>query len=344
MRKLFGLVVFYLIVLDGVFAHPGRTNAQGCHNDRIHGGYHCHNSNKSSSVKPSNSPVELSPLKGEINSSSPVVSKSVNRCETKTGQHIFTDRPCSNGVRQIATSTGNPEGVVSNTYGDKSLEKVIRLDYEGFTIWLDCSKRGAIKFQYNAQRDTGDFERSSKFYLDPNTSKECQQYQADSYKAAGQRYDRGHLVPANHLDYSSVAIRASNTMTNILPQAANMNRGAWLVTEEIIECYRDIDELLVIGGVIWGDDSSDDYFVLTHGIKTPDAFWKVIIRGSGQDERVIAWIVPNSQDAKRGNLDHYLVTVDEIERVTGEQIPVADYAKYDKPKNSWVIPRGCNKG
>jgi len=23
-------------------AHSGRTNSAGCHNDRIHGGYHCH--------------------------------------------------------------------------------------------------------------------------------------------------------------------------------------------------------------------------------------------------------------------------------------------------------------
>jgi len=22
--------------------HSGRTNSDGCHNDRIHGGYHCH--------------------------------------------------------------------------------------------------------------------------------------------------------------------------------------------------------------------------------------------------------------------------------------------------------------
>ena len=44
----------------------------------------------------------------------------------------------------------------------------------------------------------------------------------------------------------------------ILPQSANMNRGAWLLTEEIVECYRDIGELLVIGGVVWGD-SRDGY-------------------------------------------------------------------------------------
>lgn len=37
-------------------------------------------------------------------------------------------------------------------------------------------------------------------------------------------------------------------------------------------------------------------------------------------------------------------TVDEIERVTGELIPVDDYAKHDKPRESWIIPRGCNKG
>ncbi|MDD2863959.1 MAG: DNA/RNA non-specific endonuclease, partial [Methylococcales bacterium] len=93
--------------------------------------------------------------------------------------------------------------------------------------------------------------------------------------------DREHLVPANHLDYSANAIKATNNMTNILPQAANMNRGAWLQTEKIIECYRDIDELLVICGVIWGNNPADDYFVQSHGVKTPDAFWKVVMRGTG---------------------------------------------------------------
>jgi len=123
-----------------------------------------------------------------------------------------------------------------------------------------------------------------------------------------------------------------------------MNRGAWLLTEEIIECYRDIGELLVIGGVIWGNNPDDDYFVQSHGVKTPDAFWKVVVRGSGQDERAIAWIVPNSTDATKKNLDWYLVSIDDLERVTGELIPVADYAKHDRPSQSWMIPSGCNKG
>ena len=104
-----------------------------------------------------------------------------------------------------------------------------------------------MKFLYNAQHDTGNFKPLKSFHVDPNVSSSCQQLSAKTYKQKGQRYDRGHLVPANHLDYSKVTIRQSNFMTNILPQAANMNRGAWLLTEEITECYRDIDELLIIG-------------------------------------------------------------------------------------------------
>lgn len=123
-----------------------------------------------------------------------------------------------------------------------------------------------------------------------------------------------------------------------------MNRSAWLLTEEIIKCYRDIGELLVICGVIWGNNSDDDYLVQSHGIRTPDSFWKVVIRGTGQDERAIAWVVPNLPDATKKKLDNYLVSIDELERVTGEKIPVADYAKHDKPSQSWMIPRGCNKG
>jgi endonuclease G len=262
-------------------------------------------------------------------------------CHTdrKTGEyHCHT--PKKQAV-SLPESQAAKTGPLSQQVGITRSGNILRLDYEGFTVWLDCAHRGAVKFRYNAQHDTGNEKRHGNFFLDPQVPPECQQTSAKAY---GRKYDRGHLVPANHLDHSQTAIKQTNTMTNILPQAANMNRGAWLLTEEIVECYRDIDELLVIGGVIWGASPSDDHFLKSHGVRTPDAFWKVIIRGIGQDERAIAWIVPNSQEATKKNLDKYLVSVEELERATGEKIPVADYAKYDKPAVSWLIPRGCNKG
>lgn len=70
-------------------------------------------------------------------------------------------------------------------------------------------------------------------------------------------------------------------------------------------------------------------------------FWRVVIRGDGQ---TIAWIVPNTKDATEAKLDNYLVTVEEIEALTGEKLPVTGDAKTTKPKESSVIPIGCNKG
>jgi endonuclease G len=263
-------------------------------------------------------------------------SKSTKDCSS----YILGDTT-QKAVKATIIEAAKPPITQDNSEITKVSGNILKLDYSGFTVWLDCSKRAAIKFQYVAQRDEGSFKRFDKFSIDPKVPAECQQYNAKTY---GFKYDRGHQVPANHMDYSEVAIRQTNYMTNILPQAANMNRGAWLQTEKITECYRDIAELLVIGGVIWGNNEADDYFLQSHGVRTPDAFWKVIIRGTGQDERVIAWIVPNSQDATIKRLDQYLVSVDDLEKMTGEKIPVADYAKHDKLNASWQIPIGCNEG
>ena len=219
-------------------------------------------------------------------------------------------------------------------------DNIIKVDYTGFTVWLDCRKHGAIKFQYNVQHDIGNLPRTKSFHTDPNIPADCQQF---SDKGYNQNYDRGHLVPANHLDDSKQAIYDTNSMVNILPQAAAMNRGAWQLTEEITECYREIDNLQIIGGVIWGNNPTDDYFIADHGVATPDAFWKVIIRGTSEDERVIAWVVPNLNEATLDQLDTYIVSIDELEKMTGETIPVAEYAKHEPAPSSWLIPHGCDK-
>lgn len=211
------------------------------------------------------------------------------------------------------------------------------IDYHDFKIWLDCQHRGASKFEYTTSTDKGIGMREPNFTFDNNVPKQCQQ---TSTKPYGGKYDRGHLVPENHLDYSIVAMRNANHVTNILPQTATMNRGAWLQTEEIIECYRDINTLTVIGGPIWGTDTSNDLFVQSHGVITPDAYWKVVINEDTHE--TIAWIVPNTFDATRAKLDSYLVSLEDIEHATGEEFSNF-YDKKSKLTKSWVIPKSCNK-
>ena len=113
-------------------------------------------------------------------------------------------------------------------------DQLLQLNYEGFTVWLDCAqrgpaRRGAVRLQYTLTRDQGNHQRHERFYLDPAVPAHGQQTGTDSYQGyADERFDRGHLVPASHADNSANAIRQSNFMTNVLPQASNMNRGALL--------------------------------------------------------------------------------------------------------------------
>jgi hypothetical protein len=37
-----------------------------------------------------------------------------------------------------------------------------QVDYEGFTLWLDCGKRGASRFEYSLGEDAGNEKRLNK--------------------------------------------------------------------------------------------------------------------------------------------------------------------------------------
>jgi len=112
-------------------------------------------------------------------------------------------------------------------------------------------------------------------------------------------HDRGHQVPANNWDGDKATCAATNYMTNILPQAAQMNRGAWLRTEMLTECWRQEQPLTIIGGAVyktgslavpeWEGIDRSDWFMESHYVKNPAYFWKVVVARevSEQSERAL---------------------------------------------------------
>jgi len=252
---------------------------------------------------------------------------------------------------------------------ESSQDLVYGTDRFNFTVMVDCSHRGAYRFEYHARGDCGKLERRSGFSLDPDVNKECQQTNGKAYPTyepsgelavkkcdpTGKKckypksaisFDRGHLVPANHMDSDKTAIYESNYMTNILPQASNMNRGAWLQSEELIECFREQEDLFVLGGAVY-DKSYDRYswFKDSHNVDNPSFFWKIIKKETGS---MLALWMPNSEDAVRARLDSYVVSIAELETNLAKfgqaqkfDIPAA--AKKIKPAKAWVSPKGCDK-
>ncbi len=221
---------------------------------------------------------------------------------------------------------------------------VITLDHGGFVLRYDCTLHTALRFEYALQRDTGNLPRPSTYSADPALPSLCAgQSSTTSYSSVHAGYDRGHLVPSNAMDANAQYLQSANFMSNIVPQLASLNQGLWEATDNVAECYRDIAPLRVYGGVVF-TDTGNDYFLSSHGIATPEYFWKAIVTTdpiSGA-ARAIAWYFPNQ--ASLGNVDNYLVSIDELERLVGRDrvdMPVLATLKAEKPSTTWAIPAGC---
>ena len=219
----------------------------------------------------------------------------------------------------------------------------VSLDYGGFRLLYDCDLKSAIRFEYKLVKDTGNFSRPATFDFDANLTKNCaQQLSKNSYAGVVSGWDRGHLVASNHMDYDVAYLLSANYMTNIVPQLASFNQGLWKETENITECYRDLSPVQVIGGVLYSD-SSNDFFVLSHGIKTPDYFWKTLITTNSTNQtETISWLFPNQNGL--ANLNSFIVSIDELERRVGSDLIGLDLGsaiKMQKASKSWELPKNC---
>jgi len=94
----------------------------------------------------------------------------------------------------------------------------------------------------------------------------------------------------------------------------------------------------VVGGVVYSD-SANDYFLISHGIPTPEYFWKVILSA----DRAIAWYIPNRSDL--ASLDSYLVSITELEAKLGVAmvgIDAPQSLKASRAPTTWTLPAGCS--
>jgi endonuclease G len=132
-------------------------------------------------------------------------------------------------------------------------------------------------------------------------------------------YDRGHLFP-NYLAsvcYGREAQEASFLMTNIVPQNPDLNRGSWRLLEERVgfDYRHDYGEVHVLTGPYF--NSSGNHRFIGGKVLIPDGYWKVILVENRKGKMdTLAFMLP--QDASPYTpVGHYLVSIDEIEAVTG---------------------------
>jgi len=265
-----------------------------------------------------------------------------NSCSVKGPMKFTYDAKCDTGCEARAHSFKIPDAVVAGFDADSKAEK----GKDG-----GCQQDSTAAYPEWCLQPLKDGAPWSMEGLSSSERKaQCNEKVA---------HDRGHQIPANNFDHDKDIITATNYMTNIMPQAAQMNRGAWLKTEMLVECWRNYLPTLVFGGAVllgdggttladipeWGGYDRSDWFVASHGVKNPAYFWKVLVTGAdpskGEDiEQHIAFWIPNHESASNSNTKDYIVSIDELEANLakfGETISFNMAGKGEKWADVWEL-------
>jgi endonuclease G len=134
--------------------------------------------------------------------------------------------------------------------------------------------------------------------------------QLSDYRGSG--YDRGHLAPAADFADSARLMRESFYLSNVVPQDAALNRGAWA------ELERHVRRLARERGVVYvltGPVNDTQPARIGAGVAVPRALYKVVIDPNAR--QAVAWLMPNRPDIAPNDWDRWRVSVREVETATG---------------------------
>lgn len=167
-----------------------------------------------------------------------------------------------------------------------------------------------------------------EFLTDPNLPEGWYRVTPQDYSGSG--FDRGHLVPAADRDKTTSDRQAVFWMSNILPQAPEINRGPWEQLERYCrELAQNGHELAIIAGGagIGGQGAKGQKTRLGKGrVVVPAVLWKIIvvlprpgvgIKGITAQTRIITVIIPNQNRVKSKNWYNFSTSVRAVESLTG---------------------------
>jgi DNA/RNA endonuclease G (NUC1) len=168
----------------------------------------------------------------------------------------------------------------------------------------------------------GTTARQDDFRPDDTLPASLPQASLADYSSSG--FDRGHMCPSADRTLTVAANSQTFFLTNMVPQAANNNRGPWEKLEADVRTLASAgNEVFIIAGGVFGSSPR----TIGSGVVVPDQTFKVVVVvGAGQgvsavntNTRVIGVLMPNddSQISLSADWRSFRVSVDTIEAQTG---------------------------
>lgn len=186
------------------------------------------------------------------------------------------------------------------------------IPYTGMTVSFnkETHQPNWVAWELLGSEVEGDSGREPGFLVDQDV-KGCAS--PDDYRHTG--FDRGHMAPAGDMKWHPQAMRESFYMTNISPQAGELNRGAWKKLEEKCRVRAKADSaLIIICGPVF-EKSGPAMRIGATGVAVPQSFFKVILAPFVEKPWAIGFIMPNGY--VEGGMQKTAVSVDQVEALTG---------------------------
>ena len=229
-------------------------------------------------------------------------------------------------TRDDNMAMGNPSGatsVVTNTNNYLMTKAQYTLSYnnsKGEANWVSWHLSKAW---------LGSIDRCDCFTSDASLPSGYFKATTSNYTSTG--FDRGHLCPSGDRTTSDTDNAHTFFMTNMTPQAPNMNEVTWEAFESYCRSLTSTgNELYIIAG--WsgtggtGSNGGTTNTIASGAINVPSYFWKIaVVLPVGSNDvsrvttstRVIAIKMPNTQTVNAHTWDYYRTSVDAIETLTG---------------------------
>lgn len=171
--------------------------------------------------------------------------------------------------------------------------------------------------------------------LPNNRAGTCADYLEDTY-------DQGHMVPNSDMERTLRAMLNTYMMSNMTPQHCAFNRGTWLILEQLVRHWvTEKGEIYIISGAVFDRDGTqgrdpDDQALrmVSHNeearVAVPSHFYKILLheQSDGSIETISFLLphagtrLPTSQASQHQHLVNNIVSINDIERVTGNRFLV----------------------
>ena len=188
----------------------------------------------------------------------------------------------------------------------------IRLKRTGYTASYnkDYKTPNWVGWELTRKETTGQEERKNRFLPDPDVP--APRAEHDDYTNSG--YDRGHMAPAADMKWSPKAMEESFYLSNICPQDQKLNRDDWSDLEESCRSWaKKYGTVYITCGPIY--DRKRPRRIGKNKVAVPDRFFKVVLIYNRKNPIAMGFVFDNK--AHHQPLRHYMVSVDDVEAITG---------------------------